>query len=587
MTMRAMLLLLVALIAGTPARANGPDAAEEETRKLHALFDEEWQWSLRNNPEFATSIGDPRYDDQLRDLSAEAIEASKAHRRELLGRIRQVDRARLAGQDVLSFDLFLREAEQAVALQRFPTERMPVSQMSGVQLNIPQLPRVAPLRSVKNYEDFLARLEAYPRQVDQVIELMKGGIAAGWMPPEVPIRKVLPQLAEQLDQDPQQSPLHKPFESFPEAIGPADRTRLEALGAAAIQGAIVPALGRLHRFIAETYLPACRKDIAAINLPDGEAFYQSQVRLYTTTDLTAREIHEIGLKEVGRILAEMDAVIKSTGFAGTFAEFLHMLRTDPRFARLESDQVLPGFRDIAKRVDPELPKLFVELPRTPYGIREIPAYQGETAEHYSRGAADGSRAGYFNANVLPGATRRRYEMEALLLHEAVPGHHLQIARAQELKALPEFRRTSGYSSFSEGWGLYAEGLGEELGLYKDPYSKFGRLSFEIHRACRLVVDTGMHAMGWPRDRAIAYLRDNSGLSESFVEAEIDRYIAWPAQALSYKIGELRIKELRARAESVLGPRFDVRKFHNALIDDGPLPLDVLGRRIEEWIRTQG
>ena len=253
---------------------------------------------------------------------------------------------------------------------------------------------------------------------------------------------------------------------------------------------------------------------------------------------------------------------------------------------MESDQVLPAFRDIAKRVDPELPKLFAELPRTPYGIREIPAYQGETAEHYTRGASDGSRAGYFNANVLKGATRRKYEMEALLLHEAVPGHHLQVARAQELKALPEFRRTGRYSAYTEGWGLYAEGLGEELGLYKDPYSKFGRLNGEIHRACRLVVDTGMHAMGWSRDQAINYVKENSGLSESFIEAEIDRYIVWPAQALAYKIGELKIKELRSRAENALGPKFDIRKFHNALIDDGPLPLDVLEQRIEQWIKAQ-
>ncbi len=573
------------VLAHAPNRVN-LDSPSDAAKKLHALFDEEWQWTLQNNPEFATSIGDPRYDDRLRDLAVPAIEASKAHKRDLLNRIREIERARLTGQDVLSYDLFLRETEQGVALQRFPSELMPISQMNGVQLNIPQLPRLAPLRSVKNYDDFLARLEAYPRQVDQIIELMKGGINAGWVPPEVPIRKVLPQIAKQLAQDVKQGPLYKPFESFPEAIAPADRSRLEVRAFEAIKGLIVPALGRLHQFMAETYLPACRKEIAATSLPDGVAYYQSQVKLYTTTDFSAGEIHEIGLKEVGRIRAAMDVVIKSTGFSGSFSEFLNMLRTDPRFARMESDQVLPGFRDIAKRVDPELPKLFVELPRTPYGIREIPAYQGETAEHYTRGAADGSRAGYFNANVLGGATRRKYEMEALLLHEAVPGHHLQIARAQELKDLPEFRRTAGYSAYSEGWGLYAESLGEELGLYKNSYSKFGRLSFEIHRACRLVVDTGMHAMGWSRERAITYLKENSGLSESFVEAEIDRYIAWPAQALSYKIGELRIKELRARAESALGPRFDIRKFHNALIDDGPVPLDVLGRRIEEWIKAQ-
>ena len=467
MTTRVPLLLpmafFVAFWAVTPIQAGelvvahapnqvAPDSSSDETKKLHTLFDEEWQWTLRNNPEFATSIGDSRYDDRLRDLATPAIEASKAHKRDLLNRIRQIDRARLTGQDVLSYDLFLRETEQGVALQRFPSELMPISQMNGVQLSIPQLPRLAPLRSVKNYDDFLARLEAYPRQVDQIIELLKSGIAAGWMPPAVPIRKVLPQITKQLAQDVKQGPLYKPFESFPEAIGPADRSRLEARAVEAIKGSIVPGLGRLHQFMAETYLPACRNDIAATHLPDGEAYYQSQVRLYTTTDLSAREIHEIGLKEVGRIRAAMDLVIKSTGFSGSFPEFLNMLRTDPRFARLESDQVLPGFRDIAKQVDPELPKLFVELPRTPYGIREIPAYQGETAEHYTRGAADGSRAGYFNANVLSGATRRKYEMEALLLHEAVPGHHLQIARAQELKELPEFRRTAGYSAYSEGWG---------------------------------------------------------------------------------------------------------------------------------------
>ena len=316
-----------------------------------------------------------------------------------------------------------------------------------------------------------------------------------------------------------------------------------------IDGSIVPALKRLHQFITDTYLPACRQDISAANFPDGANYYQAQIRLYTTTDLSARAIHEIGINEVKRIRSEMDSVIRETGFTGSFPEFLNLLRTDPRFGRMEPDQVLPGFRDIAKRFDPELPKLFAELPRTPYGIREIPAYQGETAEHYTRGAADGSRAGYFNANVLKGATLCKYEMEALLLHEAVPGHHLQIARAQELKELPDFRRTAFYSAFSEGWGLYAESLGKELGLYKDPYLRFGRLSFEIHRACRLVVDTGIHAMGWSREQAINYLKENSGLSESFIEAEIDRYIVWPGQALAYKIGELKIKELRESGES--------------------------------------
>jgi uncharacterized protein (DUF885 family) len=581
--------LIVTLALLAPAargRAENPPAPSDEAKKLHALFDAEWQWSLREYPESATAIGDPRYDAKLTDMSAAAIEERKAHKREVLKKIHEIDRGKLTGQDVLSYDLFLRQTEQSVEFQRFPSELMPLSQMAGVHLSIPQLPRIAPLRSVKNYEDFLTRLEAYPRYVDQTIDLMKHGVSAGWVPPEVALKKVPPQLAKQLSMDVKQNPLYKPFESFPEAIPQADRVRLEARGVEAIKRSIMPALKRLNQFINQAYLPRCREEIAATKLPDGAAYYQALIKMATTTDLSASAIHMIGLEEVKRIRGEMDAVIKETGFTGSFPEFLNMLRTDSRFARMEPDEVLPTFRDIAKRVDPELPKLFAELPRTPYGIREIPAYQGETAENYTRGAADGSRAGYFNANVLKGATRRKYETEALLLHEAVPGHHLQIARAQELKHLPEFRRTGMYIAYSEGWGLYAESLGEAVGLYKDPYSKFGRLSFEIHRACRLVVDTGMHALGWSRQQSIDYLKENSGLSESFIEAEIDRYIVWPSQALAYKIGELKIKELRAKAEKTLGPKFDIRKFHNAVIDDGPLPLDVLGTRIEAWIKTQ-
>ena len=349
---------------------------------------------------------------------------------------------------------------------------------------------------------------------------------------------------------------------------------------------VIPALKELHKFISETYLPACRQEIAASGLPGGTAFYQAQIRWLTTTELSAQEIHEIGIREVARIRGEMDEVIKQAGFAGSFPEFLTFLRADPRFARVPTADVLPGFRDIAKRVDPELPKLFAELPRTPYGIREIPAYRGETAAYYSPGASDGTRAGYFNANTLAVSTKPKHEMEALFLHEAVPGHHLQVARVQELSGLPEFRRNGLYNAYVEGWALYAESLGEDLGLYKDPYSKFGRLNGEIHRACRLVVDTGMHALGWSRERAIEYMQANTGLSDTFIVAEVDRYIVWPGQALGYKLGELKIKELRAKASKTLGAKFNIRKFHNALIDDGPLPLDLLERRIDGWIGTQ-
>jgi uncharacterized protein (DUF885 family) len=589
----AMLTCLGGMLrADTPPPS--PDAA-----KLHALFVEEWQWTLKEYPEFATGVGDNRYNDRLTDVSAPAMERRKAHERDLLKRLREIDRSRLADQDVVSYDLALAGAEQDAAMQRFPAgkiplggewltyyEWMPVSQMSGVHIDIPALPRLAPLRNTKDYDEFLARLAGVPTQINQVIGLMRRAMAAGWMPPAVPMRKVLPQIEQQCVSDVTQSPLYKPFEDFPAAVAAADRLRLSAGARKAILESVIPALKGLHKFISETYLPACRQEIAASGLPGGTEYYRAQVRWLTTTDLSPQQIHEIGEREVARIRAAMDDVIKQAGFSGSLAEFLQFLRTDPRFARVPTAEVLPGFRDIAKRVDPELPKLFAELPRTPYGIREIPAYRGETAAYYSPGASDGTRAGYFNANTLAVSTKPRHEMEALFLHEAVPGHHLQVARAQELKDLPDFRRNALYNAYVEGWALYAEGLGEDLGLYKDPYSKFGRLNGEVHRACRLVVDTGMHALGWSRDRAIAYMKANTGLSDTFIVAEIDRYIVWPGQALGYKLGELKIKELRARASKALGAKFDIRKFHNALIDDGPLPLNVLEGRIDAWIKTQ-
>jgi uncharacterized protein (DUF885 family) len=570
-------------------------AAMQEGTKLHQLFDDEWQWKLREYPEFATSVGDPRFNHKLTDLSAPALERRKAHERDVLRRIRGIDRAHLTGQDVLSFDLFLRGAEQRVALQRYPAgmipvqeylypyEWMPICQMSGVHINIGELPRLAPLQSMKDYDGYLARLTEYPRQVDQVVDLMRRGMAAGWVPPALPIRAVLPQIEKQWVDDATRSPLYKPFENFPEGIAAPDRSRLEALARRAITGSMVPALKRLHQFIAESYLPACRQEIAASRLPGGPAYYEAQIHWLTSSYLPPQEIHEIGRREVTRIRKAMDEVIQQTGFSGSLSEFLAFLQSDPRFGPVPSHEVLPAFRDIAKRVDPELPKLFAELPRTPYGVREIPAFRGETAPYYSRGTSDGTRAGFFNAPTLKGATWPRHEMEALFLHEAMPGHHLQISRAQELRDLPDFRRTGYYSSYGEGWALYAEGLGEELGLYKDPHSKFGRLKAEIFRACRLVVDTGMHSLGWTREHAIDYMKANTGLSESFMVAEVDRYIVWPGQALGYKLGELKIKELRAKASKALGDKFDIRKFHNALIDDGPLPLDLLEQRIDEWI----
>ena len=430
------------------------------------------------------------------------------------GALREIDRGRLTGQDVVSYDLVCRDAEQDVALQRFPAGKIPLGgewltyyewmPVSPDGRRAYRYPRVAAPRALAQHEG----LRRLPRpaggrsaQVDQVIELMKRGMAAGWVPPAVPIRKVLPQIEKQWVSDVTQSPLYKPFEDFPErsprpiARGSAPRRR------EAIVGSVIPALKELHKFISETYLPACRQEIAASGLPGGPEYYQAQIRWLTTTDLSPAEIHEIGEREVAADPRRDGRRHQADGLLGIVPGIPEIAADRsalcPRAPRTE---VLPAFRDIAKRVDPELPKLFAELPRTPYGIREIPAYRGETAAHYTPGASDGSRAGYFNANTLKGSTKPRHEMEALFLHEAVPGHHLQVARAQELKGCPNFRRNGLYNAYVEGWALYAESLGEDLGLYKDPYSKFGRLNGEIHRACRLVVDTGMHAWAGPASR---------------------------------------------------------------------------------------
>jgi uncharacterized protein (DUF885 family) len=569
------------LAAQTPA---APDIA----RELHALFEEDWQWRLEQFPEFATFLGDARYNDRLTDGSFEAIERRKAHEREMLERIRGIDRARLSGEDLLSYDLFLREKELEVEGQRFPTELMPMNQMGGPQLGFPQLVTATPFRDRKDYEDYLARLSAFPRSIDQAIALMERGVETGWLPPAGPLRSVPAQIQGQIVEDPAESPLYAPFQSFPKEVSEPERARLEAAARKAIAERVLPALEKLLAFTEGTYLPALRKEIGASELPGGEAYYAFLVRRNTTTDLSPEEIHEIGRREVARIREEMEEVIRQVGFAGSFQEFLTFLRTDPRFYYTEPADLVTGYRDIAKRADARLPELFAELPRTPYGVREIAAYEApaQTTAYYQPGAADGSRAGQFWVNTFKLETRPKYEMEALSLHEAVPGHHLQIARAQELEDLPHFRRNSFTTAYVEGWALYAERLGTDMGFYVDPYSRFGQLTYEMWRALRLVVDTGLHAMGWSRQQAIDLMLENAAKTENDIVVEVDRYIVWPGQALAYKIGELKIRELRARAEAALGERFDVRRFHNALLDEGALPLDLLEERIEAWIAAE-
>ena len=577
----------LALALSTTAAVCAPAAAQPgDDGRLRQLFDEYWSLVKREFPEYATYLGDDRYNDRLTDMSPEAIARRKALSREWLERVRAIDTDGIALQDGVSLGVLRTQLEAQVRLNAYPAERMPLSQMSGPHIDFAFLTKSSPFRTVTDYENYLKRLQAIPVLLRQLETLMRQGLASGWVLPAIALQRVPGQIDAWLAVDVTQIPAWRPFATFPSGVAEPERARLAAAGRRAIADQVVPAFRSLKTFVETTYIPDARKELGAATLPGGVAYYDALIAQQTTTALTAREIHDLGLREVARISAEMDAVMRKSGFTGTRAEFFRWLHDAPQFYRTRAEDVLVAYRDLAKRVDAELPKLFAELPRLPYGIRAMEAFEGDNAEHYTQGSSEAGRAGYFEANVNNLRTRPSYDMENVFLHEAVPGHHLQIARAQELKGLPEFRQNAFFVAYTEGWALYAESLGEELGLYTNPYARFGRLSWEMVRACRLVIDTGIHAFGWDRARAIDYLRDHAGVNEALATAEIDRYIVAPGQALGYKLGELKIKALRVKAASALGERFDIRRFHNALLDDGALPLDVLERRIDGWIAQE-
>ncbi|HUP65674.1 MAG TPA: DUF885 domain-containing protein [Thermoanaerobaculia bacterium] len=569
----------------------GPLASQErtmssESEKLRALIDEEWQWRLREFPGFATMVGDPRFNDRLEDASFEAIERRKSDRRRFLQRIQEVDRSKLTAAGQLDYDLMRRNLELEVESFRFPSELLPINQMGGVHQELAELAILSPKKKAADYRNLIARLKAYPTLVDQTIALMRRGLQKGIVPPRIPMRTVSEAIGAQIHGTPEENPLWQiAFAEMPDSIPAAEQASIRKAAAAALENEVTPALRRLRKFWDEEYLAKSRGGIALAELPDGKAWYAHRVRAMTTTDMTPDEIHEIGLSEVKRIRAEMEAIRKEVGFEGTLQQFFDHLRTDPKFFFETKEELLIAYRDIAKRIDPELPRLFGTLPRLTYGVIPVPSYseKSQTTAYYMPGSPAVGRPGYFYANTYDLKSRPKWEMEALTVHEAVPGHHLQIALAQEMEGVPDFRRWSGYTAFVEGWGLYSESLGGDLGLYEDPYSRFGQLTYEMWRAIRLVVDTGMHAKGWTRDQAIQFFRENAGKTEHDIAVEIDRYIVWPAQALAYKIGQLKIRELRAEAERELGEDFDIRKFHDAVLLAGPLPLAILETRVKEWI----
>ncbi len=583
---RAVAATLALLVAGGVG-AQPFDAGA--TRQMQALFDRSWEAAMSRYPEWATYVGDNRYGDKLFDASSESETADYAQLRRELADAKAIDPNGLAPADRVSLDIFVYEIEKELRMERFVGfRRLTLGSQGGFQTGFAQLLRVAPSATKRDAEQILARLAAYPRRLDQELAHLREGMALGWVPPRTVLERVLAQLDRQLGAVGEQSPFFEPFTRLGKDIPDADRSALRVQALRSIGDAVVPAVRRLRAFIADEYLPRSPASGALGTYPDGAAVYAEQVRAMTTTDLTAAQIHATGLREVERLRGEMDAVMKEVRFDGGFAAFVRYLNSDPKFFHKDQDALLAGYRAIAKSIDPELPKLFAELPRAPYGVRSMPADFGiDTAPFYSGPALDGSRAGWFNANGRAWATRPIWGMEAVVAHEAVPGHHLQNARAIELGELPKFRRSGGYVAYGEGWALYAETLGFEVGLYRDPYSRFGYLQAQAFRAARLVVDTGMHALGWSRQRAIDYMVERTGQDEPYVVSEVDRYLSWPGQALGYMIGELKIIELRDRARARLGDRFDIRTFHMVVLDQGSVPLPVLERAVDQWIERGG
>lgn len=576
-------LLLLALTVASPLCA-------DEAAKLHALFDREWEARLAANPLLATSVGRHEYDALLPSSSMAEMQADVTRARGFLAELATIDETRLADEDRVSHQMFRTQLENRIRDFEMGDYVFPINADSGFHMGFARLGSEMRLASTTDYRNYIARLRTWPRVVDEQIANLTIGLEKGWTLPRVVLEGYTDTITAHIVDDPTKSELFEPFRTFPAGVPEADRAALLADGKAAITETVVPGYRRFLEFMEKRYIPGARTTLGAADMPGGKAFYDHLVRQYTTLPMTAEEVHQIGLAEVARIEAEMKEVIRQVGFQGTFAEFLHFLRTDPRFYPKTPEELLMRAAYIAKRMDGKLPALFGRLPRTPYTVEPVP---DSIAPKYTGGRYVGApigstQPGIYWVNTYKLEVRPFYNQEALTLHEAVPGHHLQIALNQELENLPEFRRHSYLSAFGEGWGLYSEWLGLEAGFYTDPYSNFGRLTYEMWRACRLVVDTGLHAFGWTRQQVIDYMASRTALSLHEVTTETDRYISWPGQALSYKIGEIKIRELRKRAERELGTKFDIRAFHDVVLGSGSVPLPVLEANVERFVaRVKG
>lgn len=582
---RALISLAAVLVLTHAVLADDERPASDASAELHALFDTVLEFQIQEDPMLATWMGLEGHNDRLGSMAIADLKRRADAMAGYLEALHAIDREALDETDRVSYEIFERDLRGVVDEFELGHHRLLLTADEGFHIGFGRLPNETPLRNAKDYDDYIARLHAFPAYAAQHIALLRDGLEHGMTLPRAVLDGYEGPFAAQVVDDPTQSLFWKPFENFPDTLPETERERLRVAGKAAIMDGVVPGYRAALEFMVEEYIPGARTELGATQMPNGAAYYAQRIRHFTTLDLTAQEIHDIGLAEVARIRAEMEAIIEDVEFEGSFDEFLHFLRTDPQFYAETPEELLKEASYIAKQMDAKLPALFETLPRMPYGVTPVPDHIAPkyTAGRYVSSNPGSTQPGYYWVNTHKLESRPLYALPALTLHEAVPGHHLQIALNQELEDLPLFRRFSYISAFGEGWGLYAEWLGVEAGIYKDPYSDFGRLTYEMWRACRLVVDTGLHAMGWTRQQALDYLASNTALSLHEVTTETDRYISWPGQALAYKLGELEIKQLRREAEATLGEHFDVRKFHDVVLGNGSVPLSVLRGVVERWI----
>jgi uncharacterized protein (DUF885 family) len=574
--------LFFLLILAGPAFAQDLKPLADRLAAQNALFDEQYESDLRNFPERATAFGDYRYNDKLADYSLAAITQRNQTDRAFLSRLQAISTSRFPDQDQLSHDLLVRVLQQRIADFDLKEFEMPINQQNGIHTHLADLPLSVPFDSTKHYEDYIARLHQIPRVLTQTTEVLRAGVKDNLMPVRFLIEKIPEQCEGIIDADPFLTPTKK----YPASISSEDQKRLTQEIAAAIHSDVMPAYKAFADFVRTDYAPHGRTTLAITSLPDGEKRYQNDIFARTTTQLTADEIHQLGLREMDRIQAEMTVIAKKEGFAD-LASFRASLKTNPKYVPKSADQILDDFRHYIAQMEPRLPQLFTLLPKSPVTVEAIPAFQSAAATHYVTGTPDGKRPGRVVVATSNFAERSLIDDEAIAYHEGVPGHHMQLSVQQQLTGLPKFRLHGlGFNAYIEGWALYAEQLGKEVGFYQDPVSDYGRLSSELFRAVRLVVDTGIHSKGWSRDQVVEFFRKSGAVDEPTIQSETDRYISWPAQALSYKLGQLKIRELRDRAQKELGPKFDIRAFHDEILNGGTLPLDLLETRTDKWIAQQ-